>query len=113
MISYFIDVADWCRRLHNYNTLFAIVTGLNAPCILHLHTTWGLIHNSFLEKLQCLQQICSTEDNYKNYRQAFALGEGHPRLPCLFIIAKDLYGYEESMEAIEHGLVHFRKYRLV
>ena len=113
MMSYFIDVADYCRILHNYNTLFEIVTGLNAPCIKQLHTTWGLVPSSHVEKFQCLQQICSVEDNYKNYRQAFALGEGQARLPCLFVLAKDLYGYEESMQAIEHGLVHFRKFQKV
>ncbi|TDH73387.1 hypothetical protein CCR75_006402 [Bremia lactucae] len=113
IITLFIEAADQCYQMNNFNTLFEISTGLLAPCIRQLNTTWSLINASALEKYQCLQQVCSPEDNYRSYRQAFALAEGHPRLACWFILVKDLFTYEESMKTMEDGLVNWQKFRKI
>lgn len=113
IIMLYIDAADNCYQMNNFNTMFEIVTGLTAPCIRQLSTTWGLVHAHALEKYQCLQQVCSPEDNYRNYRQAFALAEGQPRLPCWFILMKDLFTFEEAMKSIEDGLVNWQKFRKI
>jgi hypothetical protein len=109
----FIDAGDACYQLNNFNSLFEITTGLSAPCIRQLNTTWGLVSAASVEKYQVLMQVCSPEDNYRNYRQAFALAEGQPRLPCSFILVKDLFTIEEAMKSIEDGLVNWQKYRKV
>ncbi|DAZ99598.1 TPA: hypothetical protein N0F65_001426 [Lagenidium giganteum] len=113
IIMLFIDAADNCYQMNNFNTLFEITTGLTAPCIRTLNTTWGLVSAYALEKYQCLQQICSPDDNYRNYRQAYALAEGQPRLPCWFILVKDLFTFEEAMKSIEDGLVNWSKFRKI
>jgi hypothetical protein len=33
LITFFIDAADYCYQMNNFNTLFEITTGLSAPCI--------------------------------------------------------------------------------
>ncbi|OQS02719.1 hypothetical protein THRCLA_04935 [Thraustotheca clavata] len=71
MIAFFIDVAEACHHLNNFNTLFEIVTGLKAPCL-------------------CVGR-----------RTAF------------FLVTKDLFGYEESMPTMEHGLICFQKFRKI
>jgi hypothetical protein len=93
--------------------LFEITTGLSAPCIRQLNTTWSLVGAASLEKYQCLQQVCSPDDNYRSYRQAFALAEGQPRLACWFILVKDLFTYEEAMKSMEDGLVNWQKFRKI
>lgn len=113
IITLFIDTADNCQQMNNFNTMFEIATGLSAPCIRQLSTTWGLVGANALEKYQCLQQICSPEDNYRNYRQAYALAEGQPRLACWFILVKDLFTFEEAMKSIEDGLVNWQKFRKI
>ncbi|KAL4110393.1 hypothetical protein PRIC1_002084 [Phytophthora ramorum] len=113
MISLFIDAADNCYQMNNFNTLFEITTGLSAPCIRQLNTTWSLVSAAAHEKYQCLQQVCSPDDNYRSYRQAFALAEGQPRLACWFILVKDLFTYEEAMKSMEDGLVNWQKFRRI
>ncbi|RLN48029.1 hypothetical protein BBJ29_005107 [Phytophthora kernoviae] len=113
MITLFIDAADNCYQMNNFNTLFEITTGLSAPCIRQLNTTWSLVSAAAQEKYQCLQQVCSPDDNYRSYRQAFALAEGQPRLACWFILVKDLFTYEEAMKSTEDGLVNWQKFRKI
>lgn len=113
LIALFIDVADNCYQMNNFNTMFEVVTGISAPCIRQLTTTWGLVSAAAQEKYQCLQQACSTEENYRNYRQGFALAESLPRLPCWFILVKDLFTYEEAMKSMEDGLVNWQKFRRI
>ncbi|TMW66181.1 hypothetical protein Poli38472_003946 [Pythium oligandrum] len=113
LIAFFIDVADNCHQLNNFNSLFEITTGLSAPCIRQLSTTWGLVSANAQEKYQVLMQVCSPEDNYRNYRQGFALAEGQPRLPCSFILMKDLFSLEEANKSIEDGLVNWQKFRKI
>ncbi|RLN74592.1 hypothetical protein BBJ28_00023993 [Nothophytophthora sp. Chile5] len=113
IITLFVDAADNCYQMNNFNTLFEITTGLSAPCIRQLNTTWGLVGAAALEKYQCLQQVCSPDDNYRSYRQAFALAEGQPRLACWFILVKDLFACEEAMKSTEDGLVNWLKFRKI
>ncbi|OQS01461.1 hypothetical protein ACHHYP_00741 [Achlya hypogyna] len=113
MIAFFIDVAEACHQLHNFNTLFEVVTGLKAPCIQQLKTTWDLLTQAQNDRFECLKNICSQDNNYANYRQAFALAEGQPRLPAFFLVTKDIFGYEEAMPTMEHGLVCFQKCRKI
>ncbi|OWZ19402.1 hypothetical protein PHMEG_0006360 [Phytophthora megakarya] len=113
MITLFIDAADNSYQMNNFNTLFEITTGLSAPCIRQLNTTWSLVSAVAQEKYQCLQQVCSPDENYRSYRQAFALAEGQPRLACWFILVKDLFTYEEAMKSMEDGLVNWQKFRKI
>ncbi|KAF1320317.1 Ras guanine nucleotide exchange factor, partial [Globisporangium splendens] len=113
IITLFIEAAENCYQMNNFNTLFEIFTGLSAPCIRQLNTTWGLVSATATEKYQFLHGICSTEDNYRNYRQQFGFAEGQPRLPCWFILVKDLFQYEESMKSMEDGLVNWQKFRKI
>ncbi|CEG46223.1 ras guanine nucleotide exchange factor [Plasmopara halstedii] len=113
MITLFIDTADHCYQMNNFNSLFEISTGLSAPCIRQLNTTWSLVSAAASEKYQCLQQLCSPDENYRSYRQAFGLAEGQPRLACWFILVKDLFTYEEAMKSVEDGLVNWHKFRKI
>ncbi|CAK4715282.1 unnamed protein product [Aphanomyces euteiches] len=113
MVSFFIDVADACYRLRNFNSLFEIVTGLTAPCLKQLESTWKLVPTSQIEHLERLKRVCSADDNYRAYREEYAAAEGYPRLPTISIVVKDLFGFEESMPTKEKGLIHFRKCRKI
>ncbi|RHY32429.1 hypothetical protein DYB32_002583 [Aphanomyces invadans] len=97
MVAFFIDVAEACYRMNNFNTHAEIVVGLTAPCIKQLETTWNLVAPGHLEKFEHLKHV----------------SEGQPRLPSIFIVVKDLFGFEESMRTIENGLIHFQKFRKV
>ncbi|RHY01921.1 hypothetical protein DYB36_001033 [Aphanomyces astaci] len=98
MVAFFIDVAEACYRLNNFNTHAEIVVALTAPCIKQLETTWNLVAPGHLE-------------TFEHLKHAFAAAEGLPRLPSIFIVVKDIFGFEESMRTTENGLIHFQKIR--
>nr|CCA22490.1 conserved hypothetical protein [Albugo laibachii Nc14] len=110
VIVLFIEAASICHQLNNFDTLFEIMTGLSAPCVRHLKSTWGLVPVSASEKHQVLLQICSPEDNYRCYRHSFKSAEGSPRLPCWFILVKDLFSYEDAIPSMQDGLVNWQKF---
>ncbi|ETW05634.1 hypothetical protein, variant [Aphanomyces invadans] len=68
MVAFFIDVAEACYRMNNFNTHAEIVVGLTAPCIKQLETTWNLVAPGHLEKFEHLKHVCSSDDNFRFYR---------------------------------------------
>ncbi|ETV86943.1 hypothetical protein, variant [Aphanomyces astaci] len=69
MVAFFIDVAEACYRLNNFNTHAEIVVALTAPCIKQLETTWNLVAPGHLETFEHLKHVCSSDDNFRLYRQ--------------------------------------------
>lgn len=110
IIVLFIEAASVCHQLNNFDTLFEIMTGLSAPCVRHLKSTWGLVPVTASEKHQILLQICSPEDNYRSYRNSFKAAERSPRLPCWFILVKDIFSYEDAIPSMQDGLVNWQKF---
>lgn len=40
LVKKFIKVARHCRDFHNFNSMFAIMSGLDKPAVRRLHHTW-------------------------------------------------------------------------
>ena len=65
----FIKTADECRRLNNFNSMFAIVAGLNsAPCF-RLHKTKALVSSEKMAICDELNELASSAKSYKKYRE--------------------------------------------
>lgn len=55
LIKKFIKIARYCRDFRNFNSMFAIMSGLEKPAVRRLHHTWERIPRSvdciyFVEK---------------------------------------------------------------
>jgi len=57
LIENFIKVAKECRRVQNFNSLMAIISGLNNSSVRRLKKTWALIQPKPLKELQQLEDL--------------------------------------------------------
>ncbi|KAJ3117329.1 Rap guanine nucleotide exchange factor 6, partial [Nowakowskiella sp. JEL0407] len=62
-----------CRRMNNFNTLLAIISGLNMSPVTRLKQTWEIVDAKRKRQLQELESLVSPEHNYKQYRTALSL----------------------------------------
>lgn len=57
-----------CHKIHNFNTLFAIMGGLNTTAISRLKTSWDKLPKKVARQYKELMEIASTDANFWNYR---------------------------------------------
>ncbi|KAI9197088.1 ras guanine nucleotide exchange factor domain-containing protein [Polychytrium aggregatum] len=88
VIKYFIAIADYTRRLNNFNTLMAILAGLNSSQVFRLKRTWELIGKS-QQTFESLQGIMNQTKNRGAYREALRTAQP-PCIPFLGQYLTDL-----------------------
>ena len=47
LIKHFIKIARHCKDCKNFNTMFAIISGLNHNCVDRLRNTWEKVPNKY------------------------------------------------------------------
>ena len=68
-IKQLIRIATLAMKLNNYNTLFAILSGLMHLSISRLKSCWDKVPAKHLKQLQKLQQLMDPSRNFYNFRQ--------------------------------------------
>jgi len=112
MIEKYIKIAENLKQLKNFQTLFAVLTGLNSSVVTRLNQTFLEIAPRSRETLNDLMQIISREENYKNYRE-FLRYSALPCLPFGDVILKDLLAIEDTHPDHINNLVNFQKRQLL
>ena len=99
VIRLFIDVADECLQLHNYDSAFAIGGGLSATPVYRLKYTWQDIGSKHEKKWKRLQVITDTAGNHAAFRHAFGIPteKNEPRIPFLGVLLSDLVRIDTVM----------------
>lgn len=95
-IEYFLRVARSSLKINNYNAAFQIVSALCLPAIKHLSSAWNNLKASQTTLFENLKNLFDHKDNYANYRHHFDAAKGHPRIPCLSILLRDVTLLENS-----------------
>lgn len=86
-IKHFVAVADKCRALNNFNSLTAIISGLNSAPIHRLKRTWEMVNTKTIQTLETLNKIMNSTKNFAEYREM--LHSVNP--PCVpFLGNKDI-----------------------
>ncbi|XP_025145622.2 ras-GEF domain-containing family member 1B isoform X4 [Bubalus bubalis] len=67
MIEYFIDVARECFNIGNFNSLMAIISGMNMSPVSRLKKTWAKVKTA---KFDVLEHQMDPSSNFYNYRTA-------------------------------------------
>ncbi|KAN0023643.1 hypothetical protein ACTFIV_008030 [Dictyostelium citrinum] len=108
-----ISIADELRKLNNYNTCIAVISGINNSAILRLKYTRGLLSKKYLDILENLEKEMSCEGSYKNYRDKLKNSDP-PVVPYIGVYLTDLTFIEEGNPNIIRGnLINFAKYYLI
>ncbi|KNC98634.1 uncharacterized protein SPPG_06316 [Spizellomyces punctatus DAOM BR117] len=111
-----IKVAYHCRALNNYNTLLAIISGLNLSAVSRLKSTWEAVDPKRLKQLQELELLLAPQGNYRSYRQILDQMEKDrnppPFIPILSLFMKDLLFINDgNPKRFDNGLINFGKLR--
>ncbi|WAQ95760.1 RPGF6-like protein [Mya arenaria] len=86
IVKHFIKIARHCKECKNFNSMFAIVSGLSHSSVSRLHNTWEKVPNK--------------------YRKMF-------ELPFFPVVNKDLTFIDLGNDSKVEGLVNFEKLRMV
>uniref|UniRef100_A0A8C1TC66 RAS guanyl releasing protein 2 n=1 Tax=Cyprinus carpio TaxID=7962 RepID=A0A8C1TC66_CYPCA len=89
VIAHFVRVAQKLLQLQNFNTLMAVVGGLNNSSISRLKETQAHISNETNKVFNSLLDLLTSCGNYSHYRRRFAECTGF-RFPILAVNLKDL-----------------------
>uniref|UniRef100_A0A915JDW7 Uncharacterized protein n=1 Tax=Romanomermis culicivorax TaxID=13658 RepID=A0A915JDW7_ROMCU len=114
IIKKLIKVARQCRDFKNFNSMFAIVSGLEKPCVRRLHATWDKVSSKSLKMLEDLQLLLDPSRNMSKYRQHLIQTSCEPPVIPLFpVVRKDLYFIHECNATFCDGLINFEKLRMI
>ncbi|CAI4232908.1 unnamed protein product [Auanema sp. JU1783] len=114
LIKKFIKIARHCRELRNFNSMFAIMSGLDKPAVRRMHTTWEKVPGKYMRMLEDIQQLVDPSRNMSKYRQHLAeVSQEPPVVPIYPIIKKDLTFTHEGNPTYVDKLVNFEKLRLI
>ncbi|KAL6050446.1 hypothetical protein QOT17_019828 [Balamuthia mandrillaris] len=114
LVKKFISVADKCRALSNYNSMMAILAGLNNFSVQRLKKCW-MISARYKETFERLERIMAPQQNFKYYRKEVAK-KNPPLIPYLVMYLRDLtFVYDGNPDYLddEKTLVNFMKMELV
>uniref|UniRef100_A0A8C3XKK1 RasGEF domain family member 1B n=2 Tax=Chelydra serpentina TaxID=8475 RepID=A0A8C3XKK1_CHESE len=118
MIEYFIDVARECFNIGNFNSLMAIISGMNMSPVSRLKKTWAKVKTA---KFDILEHQMDPSSNFYNYRTALrgaaqrSLTAHSNRekivIPFFSLLIKDIYFLNEGCaNRLPNGHVNFEKF---
>ncbi|XP_039769747.1 rap guanine nucleotide exchange factor 2 isoform X9 [Ornithorhynchus anatinus] len=114
IIKHFIKIALHCRECKNFNSMFAIISGLNLAPVARLRTTWEKLPSKYEKLFQDLQDLFDPSRNMAKYRNVLNSQNLQPPIIPLFpVIKKDLTFLHEGNDSKVDGLVNFEKLRMI
>ncbi|XP_075397624.1 rap guanine nucleotide exchange factor 6 isoform X2 [Tenrec ecaudatus] len=114
IIKHFIKIALHCRECKNFNSMFAIISGLNLAPVARLRGTWEKLPNKYEKHLQDLQDIFDPSRNMAKYRNILSSQSMQPPIIPLFpVVKKDMTFLHEGNDSKVDGLVNFEKLRMI
>ncbi|XP_005998630.1 ras-GEF domain-containing family member 1B-A isoform X2 [Latimeria chalumnae] len=118
VIEYFIDVARECFNIGNFNSLMAIISGMNMSPVSRLKKTWAKVKTA---KFDILEHQMDPSSNFYNYRTALrgaaqrSLTAHSNRekivIPFFSLLIKDIYFLNEGCaNRLPNGHVNFEHF---
>ncbi|XP_042235626.1 rap guanine nucleotide exchange factor 2-like isoform X6 [Homarus americanus] len=113
-IKQFIKVARQCKECKNFNSMFAILSGLGHGAVSRLKQTWERLPSKYQRMYQEMQELMDPSRNMSKYRN-LVQNENiqSPIIPFYPVVARDLtFTHEGNDDKIE-GLINFEKLRMI
>uniref|UniRef100_A0A8B9JVD5 Rap guanine nucleotide exchange factor (GEF) 6 n=1 Tax=Astyanax mexicanus TaxID=7994 RepID=A0A8B9JVD5_ASTMX len=90
-VKHFIKIALHCRECKNFNSMFAIISGLNLSPVARLRGTWEKLPSKYEKLFRDLQDIFDPSRNMAKYRNILSSQSVQPPIIPLFpVVKKDL-----------------------
>jgi ral guanine nucleotide dissociation stimulator-like 1 len=68
VIEQWVIIATHCRRMKNFTSVKAVVSGLEAQPIYRLHKTWSYVSSDHMESFSELQGLMAVDNNFQTSR---------------------------------------------
>ncbi|XP_049819184.1 ras-GEF domain-containing family member 1B-like isoform X3 [Aethina tumida] len=118
VVEYWIEVGRECFNIGNFNSLMAIIAGLNMSPISRLKKTWSKIHSG---KFAILEHQMDPSSNFSSYRSTLkaamwrSAGAVDQRqrivIPFFSLLVKDLYFLNQGCSnKLPNGHINFEKF---
>ncbi|OXA65017.1 Ras-GEF domain-containing family member 1B-A [Folsomia candida] len=118
VIEYFIETARECFNIGNFNSLMAIIAGLNMSPVARMKKTWAKVN---LSQLAVLEHQMDPSSNFTSYRSTLkaavwrSAGATDERqrivIPFFSLLVKDLYFLNEGCASqLGNGHINFDKF---
>ncbi|KAJ3587197.1 hypothetical protein NHX12_010795, partial [Muraenolepis orangiensis] len=113
-VKHFIKIALHCRECKNFNSMFAIISGLNLAPVSRLRGTWEKLPSKYDKLFVDLQDLFDPSRNMAKYRNVLNNQNLQPPVIPLFpVIKKDLTFLHEGNDSKVDGLINFEKLRMI
>eukprot|EP00794_Sanderia_malayensis_P016597 gene16597-18286_t len=114
IIKRFIKIAKLCNDFKNYNSMFALLSGLDHSSVTRLKGTWDKVPAKYTKLFEDLKMLMDPSRNMSKYRNLFSGERAYPPLiPFFPIVKKDLTFLHLGNETYVDGLVNFEKLRMI
>ncbi|KAJ2389750.1 hypothetical protein GGI05_003405, partial [Coemansia sp. RSA 2603] len=110
VIKYFINFAEHCRNLNNFNTLMSVLGALTSVPVERLTRTWQAVQQKSLSTYNTLKQIMRTDRNFAEYRDSLH-SCNPPAIPFVGVYLQDLTFIEDGNDDMitNTRLINFAK----
>ncbi|KAF7732081.1 hypothetical protein EC973_006336 [Apophysomyces ossiformis] len=95
LIKYWVQVAEKCRILNNFNTCMAILSAFDNSSVGRLKRTWEMVGARTNQTLNQIRKLMGAERNFTEYR-AIIHSINPPCIPFLGIYLQDLTFIEDG-----------------
>ncbi|XP_055310554.1 rap guanine nucleotide exchange factor 2 isoform X11 [Sitodiplosis mosellana] len=115
IVKQFIKIARHCKECQNFNSMFAILSGLGHAAVSRLRLTWEKLPSKYQKLFNDLQELMDPSRNMSKYRQLVLteLNEQHPIIPFYPVVKKDLTFIHLGNDTYVEALVNFEKLRMI
>ncbi|XP_071072005.1 ras-GEF domain-containing family member 1A isoform X2 [Dasypus novemcinctus] len=118
MVEFFIDVARECFNIGNFNSMMAIISGMNLSPVARLKKTWSKVKTA---KFDVLEHHMDPSSNFCNYRTALQGATQRSQMahssrekiviPVFNLFVKDIYFLHKiHTNRLPNGQVNFKKF---
>ncbi|XP_044766856.1 rap guanine nucleotide exchange factor 2-like isoform X3 [Coccinella septempunctata] len=114
IIKQFIKVARQCKECKNFNSMFAIISGLGHGAVSRLKQCWEKLPTKYQRVFHDLQQLMDPSRNMSKYRQMVCTEQNQPPIiPFYPVVKKDLTFIHLGNDSHQENLVNFEKLRMI
>ncbi|XP_049750662.1 ras-GEF domain-containing family member 1A isoform X2 [Elephas maximus indicus] len=118
VVEFFIDVARECFNIGNFNSMMAIISGMNLSPVARLKKTWSKVKTA---KFDVLEHHMDPSSNFCNYRTALQGATQRSQMahssrekiviPVFNLFVKDIYFLHKiHTNRLPNGQVNFKKF---
>lgn len=95
VIKYWVQVAERCRQLNNFNTCMAVLSAFDSSAIGRLKRTWEVVGARTQQTLAYIRKLMGANKNFTEYREIIH-SINPPCIPFLGIYLQDLTFIEDG-----------------